>query len=174
MSSMADLPWKDAINQVLDSNSSAMHYTEIAEEIVALDLRTSVGATPAATVNANISNSIKHDGRNSPYVRVSPGEYILRKHADDGSVPSSSSLPGDLVDPQEAATRIIHAFGMFWRLERIPWTSYSMLLGRQQFGSTAVVFAIQVGVYLLHDGCYVVYVGRALYQLIWRRLHQHT
>lgn len=67
-----ELTWREAIDKVLGATSSPLHYKEIADKIIADGLRKSVGATPAATVNAQISSSIKHDSA-SPYVRVAKG-----------------------------------------------------------------------------------------------------
>ena len=55
-----ELAWLEAIEQVLAEAKSPMHYTEIAEAVVSNSLRESVGSTPASTVNAQISNRIKH------------------------------------------------------------------------------------------------------------------
>lgn len=50
--------WRDAIDAVLSASPTALHYQEITERIISQGLRTSLGATPAATVNAQISTSI--------------------------------------------------------------------------------------------------------------------
>ncbi len=47
-------------------------------------------------------------------------------------------------------------------------------MGQQQVGSTPVDFAAEQGVYLLHDGRNVVYVGRTTGQPLAKRLSQHT
>ncbi|MCW5860473.1 MAG: winged helix-turn-helix domain-containing protein, partial [Caldilineales bacterium] len=73
-----DLTWRQAIDKVLSSSPSAMHYKEIADQIMANGLRKNLGATPAATVNAQITSSIKHDGDASPYIRVDKGTFALR------------------------------------------------------------------------------------------------
>ena len=48
-----------------------------------------------------------------------------------------------------------------------------MILGQQQPGSQPVDFCAQTGVYLLHDGNRVVYVGRTTDQPLGVRLRQH-
>jgi hypothetical protein len=73
-----ELTWRKAIDTVLASSPTALHYDEITKRIAAQSLRTSLGATPASTVNATISNLIKHDGDNAPYIRVAKGTYALR------------------------------------------------------------------------------------------------
>lgn len=60
------MTWRDAIDFVLSASPNALHYQEITERIIVQGLRTSLGATPAATVNAQISASIKKDGDKSP------------------------------------------------------------------------------------------------------------
>lgn len=46
--------WKEAIIRVLSEASIALHYTEITEQILTLVYYSTDGATPAATVNAQI------------------------------------------------------------------------------------------------------------------------
>ncbi|MCC6414951.1 MAG: winged helix-turn-helix domain-containing protein, partial [Opitutaceae bacterium] len=81
-----EMTWRKAIDKVLTSSFTALHYNEIAERIIAEGYRKSLGATPAATVNAQISRSIKHDGDASPYIRVGKGSFALR---DGFNVPSA-------------------------------------------------------------------------------------
>ena len=57
--------WRDAIVRVLSEADSPLHYTEVSEQIFARGYYQTDGATPAATVNAQISASIKHDGDKS-------------------------------------------------------------------------------------------------------------
>jgi hypothetical protein len=63
---------------------------------------------------------------------------------------------------------------MYWTRAGILWTGTPRLLGQQQAGSTPVDFCGQRGVYLLHDGRAVVYVGRTTEQPLGIRLKQHT
>ncbi len=73
-----ELTWQRAIQKVLGSSPTPLHYNEITERIIAEGYRKSIGATPSATVNAQIASSIKHDGESSPYIRVSKGVFALR------------------------------------------------------------------------------------------------
>ncbi|ODA67993.1 hypothetical protein A7A08_01162 [Methyloligella halotolerans] len=58
--------------------------------------------------------------------------------------------------------------------ERVDWkASNPKLLGKQQAGASDVDFSSQVGVYLLHDGVRVIYVGRAS-DALGARLRAHT
>jgi hypothetical protein len=164
-----NLSWEDAIQQVLKDADGALHYAEISERIVSKGLRQSVGATPAATVAANLSSSLKE--KSSPYLRVGRGQYTLKTVAEK---PAREDQTDDLESPaQEEEAGALRAFGMFWQRAWVLWSGPSRLLGRQGLGATDVNFADQVGVYLLHDRERVIYVGRATDGL-FPRLKAHT
>ncbi len=74
---MAELTWQKAIQQVLAASAGPLHYKEITERILADGLRENIGAIPVATVSAQITQSIKKEGSQSPYVRVAKGTYVL-------------------------------------------------------------------------------------------------
>ncbi len=62
LESILEKSWREAIKKVLAETDAPLHYTEISELILARGYYSTDGATPAATVNAQISASIKHDG----------------------------------------------------------------------------------------------------------------
>ncbi len=171
----SELTWRKAISKVLSSSTTPLHYNEITERIIAEGLRHSLGATPAATVNAQISTSIKHDGDSSPYVRVSKGTFAMR----DGSSKALSTPPkltpnvSESEDSEEQYD-IVTSFGMYWRKEAVEWISTPKLLGMQQIGATPVDFNKQLGIYLLYDGREVIYAGRTTDRPLGRRLYEHT
>ncbi|MGB8295830.1 MAG: GIY-YIG nuclease family protein [Polyangia bacterium] len=105
----------------------------------------------------------------SKVVRVARGYYSLAtvaKKAGRTLAPASDAESDD--------TGLINAFGMFWTRAQVQWSGTPRLLGQQQPGSSPVDFAGQRGVYLLHDGRQVVYVGRTTDQPLGVRLRQHT
>ncbi len=170
-----ELTWRKAIDKVLASSPTPLHYNEITELIISDGLRTTVGATPAATVNAQISASIKHDGDNSPYVRVAKGTFTLknRSYSSDEIVPKK--LTPDVIESEEEEQyEIVSSFGMFWRKDGVEWTPMPKLLGMQQIGATPVDFCRQLGIYLLYDGREVIYVGRTTDRPLGKRLYEHT
>ena len=171
-----ELTWRKAIDKVLGAAATPLHYNEITERIIANQLRSSLGATPSATVNAQISSSIKHDGIASPYVRVARGTFALSK-----SVPISASTAKDKLTPEveesdesEEQYDIVSSFGMFWRRSAVQWAATPKLLGVQQLGATPVNFNAQLGIYLLYDGREVIYIGRTTDRPLGRRLYEHT
>ena len=165
------MTWRAAIEEVLGQAAGSMHYKDIAEQIVSLHLKESVGATPARTVYREIFTSIKNLGDQSPFRKVGRGEFILREHY-------KASAKLEVVPPDEKTEEdqygIVTSFGMFWRRNVVLWNSNPRLLGVQQLGAEPVSFTKQLGVYLLYDGREVVYVGRATERPLGRRLYEHT
>ena len=139
-----ELTWRRAIDKVLGAAAKPLHYNEITEKIISDGLRTSIGATPAATVNAQISSSIKHDGVSSPYVRVAKGVFALAKPATTTPVPVKDKLTPTVEESDEPEEQydIVSSFGMFWRRDAIQWVATSKLLGMQRLGATPVDFTI--------------------------------
>ncbi len=168
----SEMTWKDAIREVLRDVGEPMHYKDIAEEIAGRGLRRKFGATPAATVVAQMSGDIQQNGRHSQFVRVDSGTYTLRELLDKEKAPTPTPTPTR--EPEEEPAGVINAFGMFWRRSAVNWTSSPKIWGQQQRGADRVDFGPQKGVYLLHDAHRTIYVGRAAEQRLGRRLYQHT
>jgi hypothetical protein len=160
------ITWEEAIQTVLRSAESGMHYAEIAEKI-AVDRLREVGATPANTVAATLSQSLRDP--NSPFQRVSSGIYALKE-----TLRRNEAMPQTQTTAiEESETGALRAFGMFWQRDFVYWVpTVPKLLGRQ-VGASEVDFAEQIGVYLLHDRERVIYVGRAADALVGR-FRAHT
>ncbi|AGB21655.1 hypothetical protein Mycsm_01236 [Mycobacterium sp. JS623] len=169
---MADMPWREAILTALQDSGTAMHYAEIAQAIIDSGYRVNVGATPAATVSANLSG-LTRGGKKSAVVKVERGVYALRETR-------TKFVQEGVDDADEAAEDaremgLINAFGMFWDRDAVSWsTRRPRLLGVQQSGSAPVDFAAQVGVYVLYDGSRAIYVGRVTDRHMGLRLFEHT
>lgn len=171
-----ELTWRKAIDTVLGASTVPLHYNDITERIIADGLRLNLGATPAATVNAQISASIKKHGAASPYVRVGKGIFTLAKGNSGAGPTRKSKLTPEISESDESEEQyeIVSSFGMFWRRNAIEWAATPRLLGMQQLGSTPVDFNKQLGIYLLYDGREVIYVGRTTDRPLGRRLYEHT
>jgi|TARA_E500000305_G_C4017307_1_gene236501 hypothetical protein len=168
---VAKKPWRKAIEQVLREADGPLSRTEIAETIVARELRDDVGLTPANTVVSNISTSLKNEGDKSPFVRVGRGEYWLKELFNQTL--SSSKDSAEEAD-QDSQPGLINAFGMFWDRSKVDWgKSQPALLGIEQSGAKPIDFASQVGVYVLYDNYRPIYVGRTTNDRLGRRLREH-
>jgi HB1, ASXL, restriction endonuclease HTH domain len=162
---MAEQSWKSAISAVLAESRQPLHYREITERILTRGLKTTDGATPDATVNAQMSTSIKHDGAASPYIRVGKGTFALRQQ----------TLQPQVAEPEpEGADEVIRAFGMYWQRDLVVWRRQPKLFGRQQVGAKGVDFAGQRGIYVLYDHHTAIYVGRAIDRPLGQRIFEHT
>lgn len=160
---MAELGWKEAIIKVLTKAKEPMHYTDIAQAIAAEGLKTKVGATPAASIAATISFSFQNEGDSSPFIKVSRGYFALKDKKQEPKL-----------DEEGEETGFLNAFGMYWKRDNVVWKNNPKLMGLQQGSNKTVDFCNQKGVYLLHDGSKVVYVGRTTDQPLGARLNQHT
>ena len=171
----SEMTWRKAIDKVLGESTKPLHYNEITERIIADGLRKNLGATPAATVNAQISSSIKHEHAKSPYVRVAKGVFALKAGGVPGvAVPLKLTPDVSESEEEEEQYELISSFGMFWRKDAVEWVATPKLLGMQQIGATPVDFYKQLGIYLLYDGREVIYVGRTTDRPLGRRLYEHT
>lgn len=171
------LTWRNAIENVLSKAEGAMHYKDIADQIISNGLRQKVGATPAATVSANLTSSIAKDGDKSPFQKVGRGEYILRKapaKKTKATEAEDKSKPIETESESEDQYDIVSSFGMFWRRDFVDWCSTSRILGMQQIGAESVDFNNQIGIYLLYDSREIIYVGRSTERPLGRRLYEHT
>ena len=170
-----ELTWKKAIDKILALSPTPLHYNEIAEQIIAEGLRTNIGATPADTVRVQINGSIRQEGENSPYIRVSKGIFTLKNRSSSKDIVLKKLTPEiEELQDEEAQYEIVTSFGMFWKKDGVEWSSMPKLLGMQAIGATPVDFGKQLGIYLLYDGREVIYVGRTTDRPLGKRLYEHT
>lgn len=168
--------WKAAIIKVLGESDAPMHYSDISEHILSRGHYQTDGATPAATVNAQIATSIKHEGDKSPFARVGKGIFAL-KTALTASVPITAEAikpNGESVSDMETSDSIIRSFGMYWQRDLVVWRSEPKLFGKQQAVAKPIDFGKQKGIYILYDHHTVVYVGRSVDRPLGKRLSEHT
>lgn len=180
------MSWREAIELVLAEEARPMHYSEISELILSKVYYKTEGATPDATVNAQITSSIKHDGSKSPFLKVSRGTFTLRSlgpHQQILAKPSVALPPATpkLLKEAQSATveeepdeSVIRCLGMYWQRYLVVWKSDPRIFGKQQALSKPVDFSDQRGIYILYDHHTVVYVGRSVDRPMGRRLYEHT
>lgn len=170
--------WKEAIKKVLAESSTPLHYTEISEQILSRGYYETDGATPAATVNAQLTSSIKHDGEKSPFIRVGKGIFALKNSPSvevTPATPQKQKNPAALAESDiESSESIIHSFGMYWQRDLVVWRNDPKIYGKQQALSKPVDFGKQKGIYILYDHHTVVYVGRSIDRPLGKRLFEHT
>ena len=172
--------WKEAIKKVLAESEAPLHYTEIAEQILSRGYYETDGATPAATVNAQLAASIKHDGDKSPFMRVGKGIFTLKSSLAAAIIPAVIPVANQNKSESlakldvELSDSIIHSFGMYWQRDLVVWRNDPKMYGKQQALSKPVDFGKQKGIYILYDHHTVVYVGRSIDRPLGKRLFEHT
>jgi HB1, ASXL, restriction endonuclease HTH domain len=184
------MSWREAIQKVLQEAQGPLHYAEISEHVLSRGYYKTEGATPDATVNAQITSSIKHEGDKSPFVKVGKGIFALRTSVIDIESPSvkpmqiqpsitvklpkvkadSDPTEGDIESPES----VIRCLGMYWQRDLVVWRNDPRIYGKQQALSKPVDFTKQRGIYILYDHHTVVYVGRSVDRPLGKRLFEHT
>lgn len=170
--------WKDAIKKVLAESDMPLHYSDITEQILACGYYETDGATPSATVNAQLATSIKYEGEKSPFLRVGKGIFTLKKLSDvsENSInykPTQQNATVPTISEEASSDSIIRSFGMYWQRDLVVWRNDLKLYGKQQVLSKPVDFAKQKGIYILYDHHTVVYVGRSIDRPLGKRLYEH-
>ncbi len=171
---------KEAIKKVLGDSDTPLHYAEISEQVLSRGYYATDGATPAATVGAQIASSIKHDGEKSPFIRVGKGIFALKNSQvaaiTPTSTPTSKQKKAETLAETDAAfsDSIIHSFGMYWQRDLVVWRNDPKMFGKQQALSKPVNFGKQKGIYIIYDHHTVAYIGRSIDRPLGKRLFEHT
>lgn len=72
------MTYREAAKKILQERGP-MHYKELADAIVSEGMVETIGATPEATVNSQISREIVRNGDQSEFIRVRAGVFGLRR-----------------------------------------------------------------------------------------------
>ena len=156
MSSSPGLSWQQAIIRILGEAEAPLDHHEIAERILEKQLRTTTGRTPAATVSSELGKMIRARARvGREVIQRTPSGYARTLIAEAAAVEDEEEL-GD-----SDKTAFINAYGLNWGRSLVNWqTRRGSLWGYQTNPDDRVDFADQDGIYLLHHGNEIVYVGQ--------------
>jgi len=173
--------WGEATERVLAEADEPLSSQEIAQRILDAGIKRTAGATPDATVGAQIYESIKKKGDASPFVKIDKNLFQLRKHIVDAAPKATSTVTFGTSEVEsepnfDSSKSLIQAFGISWSRDKVDFKAAKpKLLGISMVGSDPVDFAEQTGVYILYDGARCVYVGRVSgKQRFSTRLREHT
>jgi len=179
---MGDMSWIEAIAKVMRESNGPMHYSEIAQQALARGYYKTNGATPAATVAAQLTSSIKFEGDKSPFIKVGRGMFALRDRPYSEPIPAmpkararrvDAKLDAEIEAVEDESELIIRCIGMYWQRDLVVWKSDPRMFGKQGKAKT-VDFGRQKGLYILYDHHTVIYVGRATDRPLGKRLLEHT
>lgn len=173
-----ELGWKGAIKKVLSDADRPLNSREITQLIGDRGLRSLTGSTPLNTVGGRLSSMVKHGDEDygGRILRAGRGFYKFVT-SDDTSDYNAPLVEDSILDDEEQDHDPNHivmvpAYGLYWEKEKIKWGS-GEILGRLATSTTVFNFAEQKGVYLLHNGSSVAYVGRTKNSL-HERLRTHN
>ena len=144
-------------SKVLQEADQPLHYQEITRRIGEQGLRQLSGATPAQTVNREL-NSLVQTG---DLVSTERGHYALPETARR----SEEAVAAEKIEAEDAAANperfIVKAYGLYWDRLQVDWgAANGQIWGQQYDQSRPVDFADQDGIYLLHHGSEITYVGQ--------------
>ena len=158
MTTQGTLTWDNAVLHVLGEADAPLHYTEVGARVAQQGLTRSVGANPAAGAMSALRNLLK----DAKVVAVvgQRGVYAL---------PAIAQKVAAAAEAQEVAETspdrlIVNAYGLYWSRSLVNWdaaatSNDARLLGSA--GGNPVDFADQDGIYLLHNGNEITYVGQS-------------
>ena len=167
--------WQESIVFALQDADEPLHYQRITEIIREKGLRTLTGASPATTVNSYLNSMTKegHAWYDSRISKVGRGVYEFASNG-DLAAPEPEIDNFDDEEQDSDPNRIIRvpAFALHWEKDKVKWNS-RQILGRESQAAATINFADQQGVYILHKGSSVAYVGRTTDSL-YQRLRSHN
>ena len=157
MTTPREMSWPDAVMEVIRSASEPLHYTEITSLIGESGLRTLTGVNPAYTVRGALSALEKDE----QVARTGRGLFALPTVAKVVQQ-EADAAEADAEAAAENPDRLtVKAYGLYWDRGVIDWRK-PQLWGQQNENSKPVNFADQDGIYTLHKGSEIVYVGQTL------------
>ena len=151
-----NLTWDQAVLRVLEEARIPLHYTDVGSRVAQQQLTKSVGANPAAGAMTTLRTLVK----GKRVVQTERGVYALPEVAHDVAVAEAAAE-----DEANVGDRlIVNAYGLYWSRSLVNWdppatNSQAKLLG--DAGAGLVNFADQDGIYLLHSGSEIMYVGQS-------------
>ena len=161
-----ELGWKEAIKKVLSDADRPLDSREITQLIGDRGLRSLTGSTPLNTVGSSLSSMVNQGDEDygGRILRAGRGFYkfVTSDDTSDYNAPLvEDSIPDDEEqdhDPNHIVK--VQVYGLYWEKKKVKWGGSGDILGRLVTSNTVFNFAEQKGVYLLHNGSSVAYVGR--------------
>lgn len=74
--------YKNAAYEILSDANMPLHYRDITRLALEKGILETIGATPEASLNAQLSVDIKQNGKNSLFIRTAPGQYFINQNVE--------------------------------------------------------------------------------------------
>lgn len=156
-----------------------LEYAEIAERILTQGYYETDGATPRATVNAQITSSIRRGGEASPFVKIARGVFGLREMANAESaaiqppvIVSSEAFVAVTEAEVENSDSIIRSFGMYWQRDLVIAVIQRYLASSRQWQPLLILAGRKVSTSSMT--IILLCMSRSIDRPLGRRLYEHT
>lgn len=140
-----EMSWFDAITEVLKKEKRPLHYEKITEKILSEGYRKSTKRA-SGTVWTNINKDLK--SKKPKFAEIRKGVYIFKEYKQDFINNEPIRLQTNVM---------ITSFGRYWHVEENSEKNGLNLVGIKNI---KVDFKDQIGIYLLHRGDKIIYVGQ--------------
>lgn len=107
---MTPMTFRAAAEHVLGAAGAPLTATAITEQALAAGLVATGGKTPAATMESQLATSVQQQGDASPFVRVAPRTYALRRWVQEGRISAPAPAGEDVrivFFPEYASVRTV-------------------------------------------------------------------
>jgi restriction system protein len=104
------ITFRAAAEQVLGTAGAPLTASVITERAITAGLLATGGKTPAATMESQLATSIQQHGDASPFIRVAPSTYALRRWVQEGLLAAPEAAGEDVrivFFPEYASVRIV-------------------------------------------------------------------
>ena len=102
--------FKNAALQVLTESKTPLHYREITKRAIEQGLLETDGATPEATMNAQLAVNIKYGGENSEFIRTEAGVFALNPNENGTTRGKAVQIQQELEENEEEKIKIDSSF----------------------------------------------------------------
>ena len=148
-----NLTWQQAALRVLDEEGRPLRTTDVGELIAQRQYTANVGAAPTQQASVALRNLLKRGE-----IRQVGKLYALPNVANQALQSAEEEAEAGYVTATNPDRLTVRAYGLYWSRGLVNWSSGSNLWG--EAGGDRVNFADQDGIYLLHNGNEITYVGQ--------------
>ena len=170
------LTWQQAAIEVLKTEGKPLRTTDVGALIAERQLTASVGAAPTQQASVALRTLLK-----TGEIRQVGKLYALPEIADQAIKAAAAEADADYEASTDENRLTVKAYGLYWSRNFVDWSlANGRLLGRSTVATETVDFADRDGIYLLHNGNEVAYVGKSYTPAstaqhgLYRRLKDHN
>ena len=159
-----NLTWQQAALRVLEEEGKPLRTTDVGELIAQRQYTANVGAAPTQQASVALRTLLKRRD-----IQQVGKLYALPDVASEAVQSAEAEAEAEYETATNPDRLTVKAYGLYWARSLVNWASGSSLFG--EAGGDRVNFADQDGIYLLHNGNEITYVGQTRTQTTVRGLY---